>query len=59
MGSQQRNINLQTKLPIKSGGGYYMNNSQVIKTEFNPYQKYMDGNIKTKSGSKKKKGKKR
>ncbi len=57
MGSQQRNVNLATKLPIKSRGSYFMNNNVSNNTEFNPYEKYMVG-IKKKN-KKSKKGKKK
>lgn len=52
MGSQQRNVLLTTKLPIKSGGGYFMKGN--IESE-NHYTKYMDKHTK----STKKKNKKR
>lgn len=53
MGSQQRNVLLSTRLPIKSGGGYFMKSN--TETE-NHYTKYMD-NLKKKNNKKKKRRK--
>lgn len=53
MGSQQRNVNLQQKTNDRLGGNFYMNNNYTMKSEFNPFAKYMN-----KPKKNKKKGKK-
>lgn len=46
MGSQQRNVLLSTKLPIKSGGGYFMKGKTESENHYVKYQNNQNKNAK-------------